>query len=124
MSSQPDMNVGNRAGVLRYYEEAANALPEPGEKWRRSEVPEPLQRAMRKFSFHGIIHRQTWGGDSAAWTTDKACYQFTKNHLEPSDERFACGHRGMRKVGDDEFTCLNEHCDETFDRETAEAIFG
>lgn len=123
MSSESAKGVGNKAGVLRYYQDAASQLPEPGKEWERSEVGKALQKAMRKFSFHDIIYRQTWGGDSAMWETDAKCYEYVQEDLEAGDQRLPCNHRGLRNLGNGQFTCMKDHCSQTFDRETAERIF-
>lgn len=108
--------------TLRSYQAAAVALPHPDETWEAREVDDELTRQLKRFNARGIIeiaersrpHRYKWQTKRSVWPVVQ---QFRdQGNWTP------CGHKGIRNLGDGEFSCCNDNCEETFGRETAEEV--
>lgn len=131
------------AGLLRSYPVAARALPPHHVRWgtaaaiaelERDDIqraPEVVRRVADRFRDNDIVlldGRATVprdrGSDRAnVYRTRAGVVDWVKRNI-PEPTTFDCGHQGMRNLGDGQFTCQADHCDRTYDRETANAVFG
>ena len=108
--------------TLQSYQAAAAQLPHPSEEWQIGDVGDELASLLRRFAARGIIHVAVGDPEGANhWQTDPKVWQYVSD-IKGGENWTPCGHKGVRNLGDDEFTCCNDDCDRTFGREIAEEV--
>jgi hypothetical protein len=114
--------------ALRARRTAAEALPEPDEEWRRSEVSDALADSLNLFEGNGIVEivRTEFHQDTGSINVYRTT-QIAAAYVDSLDDiPGPCPHTGVRCVDADAgvYTCLDEDCDVRFDRETAREVMG
>lgn len=126
MSVDPRTNAvanGTRS-VLRANPDATARLPSPADEYRRSALPEEVQRVFKRFREHGVVERVGRTDDGAnTYRTDAGAYEVARE-IRRERRTLPCGHGGMRNLRDGDYTCGNPDCGAHYDRETVEdAVF-
>lgn len=108
--------------VLEQNRGKAQELPHPEEQWTSAELG--LSKGqIHSFSQKGIIEKagNVEGNTNAnIWKTTVRAYEYAQT-IERKSET-PCGHSGVSNLGDGVFTCMEDSCDHTFDRDTAEEV--
>lgn len=108
--------------TMQSYQAAAAQLPHPSEEWQVSDVKDELEAQIRRFAARAIIHAvETDSNGSNTWTTDEQVWGYVED-IRDAGNWTPCGHKGVRNLGDGEYTCCNDDCDETFGRGVAEEV--
>jgi len=117
-------NTSNATTIIKNRFHAARQLPHPKYEWTTADLPEVVKKQVQSFRFHGVIvpldydrsddyTRRVYKTERTAWDV-----------ILTLEEQFdgipgPCEHRGVRNLGDGEYTCSMDDCDARFDRETA-----
>lgn len=123
VQSTPDKTVVN---LLRHHKPAAFALPAPDERVRLVELKDAIGHAtLYRFRAHGIVecgdrldadveYEGHW------WRTNPTVYEYLhENYDEPTLTPCGCSNGIQCVEAGEVYTCQNDDCEETFDRETA-----
>jgi hypothetical protein len=112
---------------LKVHKAAARQLPEPTETETLAALKERIGMSdTYRFRYVGAIEKRGRAGeeyetDGHLWSTPPRVWRWIEQNCETNVTPCGCstGFRNPRWTDDGEYTCTNEGCDETFDRETA-----
>lgn len=117
--------------MLKRFHDAALALPEPGaypskyDGYLRKHFPEEVhEQAFRNFLDRGIIENvgQVEPARSChQYQIDPDAYEWVQRNLDEGPWP-RCPHSGIANLGDGEYSCTNEHCDEVYERTDHEEV--
>lgn len=113
---------GEIHNTLRSYRVAAQQLPDPSETWSVADLPAELADRVQLFWKRGIVtlvERRRWDDGGNVWRTNARAFKYVDDLRGSSTP---CGHTGIQNLGDGEFTCTREACEETFGRAVAEEV--
>lgn len=128
--SVDDKPEASARGFLKSHRVVAHALPEPEVEWTVNDVPAAVGDVIHRLAHDNIVENAGWEHDHNkarernVWRTSPVAAHWIDEHVE--DRRMTpCGHSGVRCIEAGEtYTCLEESCEETFDREAAEEVLG
>lgn len=124
MSQSGGQRSGRILKTVRSHRAAAVRLPEPSREWECADVDDVLAEKVNLFSRRDIIKivkRDSVRG--YVWRTRPEAYAQVER-VRAEEKLTPCGHAGVRNLGDGEFTCTTDACEETFGREAAEEVLG
>lgn len=110
--------------ILRSNQYAAKQLPQPGEAWDTSSVPDELGAAIKRFAASDAIQCvgrvEERASNMRRYETTPAAYRIAQD-LDLTTA--SCGHTGVQTIEAGEvYTCGHEDCDNTFGRDVAEEV--
>lgn len=119
--------------ILRCHRSASCELPPPDVEWVTDndmapdlhEVGDDLANVVRRFVEHGIIQPVGYADPQSSrriYVTNPKSFRWVEQNIRENTTWTPCGHTGVRNLGDGEFTCVRDHCDETFPRSVAEEV--
>lgn len=108
--------------TMHSYKAASAALPHPNETWIARDQEDVLADQIQLFDARGIIKFVERNEHSRhVWRTNPGVWDYVQEFREEATWT-PCGHTGVRNLGDGDYTCTCDSCDETFDRDTAEQV--
>jgi hypothetical protein len=115
--------------LLRSYKMEAFKLPAPDERTRLSDLRDAIGHDLvYRFRAHDILERGDPLGDDVEfeghwWHTNRTAYAYLhENYDEPTLTPCGCSNGIQCVEAGEVYTCQNDDCSETFDRETAEEV--